>query len=200
MLGLPGGLAPGLVAIVASYALGCVSTGYYVVRLRTGQDVRRQGSGATGGTNVGRVLGRPGFAVTAVGDLLKGVAAVLVSRGLGASPWSAALVVPAVVAGHIYPVQLGFKGGKGLAPAFGAMLLFDHRVALAIAGLTALLGVLSRRYTLGMTAAVAVGPAMAALMGRSPAAIAGLAATVVLVLVAHRSNICAALDRNRTRN
>src|SRR3954465_3100253 len=61
-----------LVAIVVAYMIGCIATAYYIVRLRTGQDIRQLGSGNVGGRNAGRVLGRGGFAIVAVVDALKG--------------------------------------------------------------------------------------------------------------------------------
>src|SRR5947207_7623420 len=98
-----------LVAITVAYLLGCIATAYYLVRLRTGQDIRQLGSGNVGGRNAGRVLGRPGFAIVAVGDALKGLLAVLLARYLGVSGWALAAVLAAVLAGHIWPAQLGFK-------------------------------------------------------------------------------------------
>jgi glycerol-3-phosphate acyltransferase PlsY len=65
-----------LIVIIIGYGLGCISTGYYLVRLRTGQDIRKLGSGSMGGRNVGRVLGRSGFALTMAGDTVKGIIAV----------------------------------------------------------------------------------------------------------------------------
>ena len=64
-----------LVAIVVAYLIGCIATAYYIVRLRTGQAIRQLGSGNVGGRNAGRVLGRAGFAIVAVGDALKGLLA-----------------------------------------------------------------------------------------------------------------------------
>lgn len=183
-----------LMAIVAGYALGCFSAGYYLVRLCTGQDIRRLGSGSTGGTNVGRVLGRPGFVVTMFVDLLKGAVALWAALHLvGLRPGGIALVMPAVVAGHIFPIQLDFRGGKGLATALGAMLVFDYRLAIVLIAFTAVLGILSKQFTLSLMVAIPIAPVIATLMGHTLAEGLALATTALLILFAHRANVLAAL-------
>src|SRR5436190_20716417 len=92
-----------LVAILVAYLLGCIATAYYIVQLRTGQDIRQMGSGNVGGRNAGRVLGRAGFAIVAIGDALKGLLAVLIARYLGVGEWIGALVMLAVLAGQFWP-------------------------------------------------------------------------------------------------
>ena len=117
---------------LGAYLLGCFAIGYYLVRARTGKDIRDAGSGSTGARNVGRVLGKPGYVLTAFGDIGKGALAVWGVQELTRSPHLAALGALSVVAGHIWPVQLRFRGGKGIATAYGALLVFDHRVALTM--------------------------------------------------------------------
>jgi hypothetical protein len=104
-----------LLAAIAGYTLGCLNTGYYLVRVRTGRDLRAEGSGTAGATNAGRFLGRAGFGLALLGDLVKGSLAVGAALALGAGEAGAAAAAVGVVTGHIYPVQLGFRGGKGLA-------------------------------------------------------------------------------------
>ena len=131
-----------LVAIIVAYLLGCIATAYYMVRLRTRQDIRQLGSGNVGGRNAGRVLGRSGFVIVAVVDALKGLLAVLFARYLGVGQWTMALVMLAVLAGHIWPAQLGFKGGKGAATFIGALAGYNVLIALLTAGVFVLLFVL----------------------------------------------------------
>jgi glycerol-3-phosphate acyltransferase PlsY len=188
-----------LVVIIASYVLGCFSTGFYLVRFRTGQDIRRMGSGSTGGTNVGRVLGKLGFAVTMLGDLLKGAAAIGIAFWFGLQSWAVPFVMLAVVAGHILPVQLGFRGGKGLATALGALLVFDDRLAAVLLALAGLAGGLSRQYTLSLMIVIAAAPVFAAIMGHTPAEALGLAFVALLIVIAHRTNILTALKAARSR-
>jgi glycerol-3-phosphate acyltransferase PlsY len=157
-----------LVVVLAAYVLGCLSTGYYLVRLRTGLDIRKIGSGSTGATNVGRLLGRTGFSVTLSGDFLKGGAAIGLALYFELCAGTVILVMLAVVAGHILPVQLGLHGGKGLATALGAMLVFDYRLAAIVLVLTGLAGILSRQFTLGLIAVIATTPVLSLMLGHTP--------------------------------
>ncbi|MDQ4077372.1 MAG: glycerol-3-phosphate acyltransferase [Chloroflexota bacterium] len=182
-----------LIVVIASYALGCFSTGYYLVRLRTGQDIRELGSGSAGGTNVGRVLGRAGFAVTMFVDLIKGALALGIALYLGVTSWVLTLIITAVVVGHIFPLQLGFRGGKGLATALGAMLMYDFRLPIVISALTLLLGSLSKQFTLSLMLVIAAAPLVAALFGHTSAEAGGVAMTALFILLAHRTNIATAL-------
>ncbi len=188
-----------LIVIIAGYLLGCFSTGYYLVRLRTGQDIRQIGSGSAGGTNVGRLLGTTGFALTMLGDLLKGTAAIGIAFYFGLRPRAIPLVVLAVVAGHILPIQLGFRGGKGLATALGAMLVFDYRLATVLVALTGLVGVLSRQFTISLMVVIAAAPVFAANMGHTPTEALGLAMVALLIVIAHRTNILTALKGTRSQ-
>jgi glycerol-3-phosphate acyltransferase PlsY len=139
------GVRAGVCALVA-YSLGCLATGYYLVRMRTGKDVRTMESGNIGARNVGRVLGPAGFFITFFGDLAKGVLGVLLARLLsGDDSLAAAAAIPAAVAGHLWPAQLGFRGGKGVSTGLGAVLAFDYRLAIPLAA-AALVGyALSRK-------------------------------------------------------
>lgn len=175
--------------VVLAYGLGCVATGYYLVRWRTGADVRRQGSGGAGATNAMRVLGRPAFAAVFVADLAKGALAVGIARWFDVGALGAALVGMAVIAGHIWPAQLGFKGGKGVATAFGAALVYDGSVAvaaLAIAGV--LLGLGFRFVPAGLVGTMGT-PILALVIGQSADVALGFALMAALVLAGHRRNI-----------
>src|SRR5262249_22050721 len=108
---------------LGAYALGCFTTGYYLVKLRTGQDVRELGSGTVGAKNVGRVLGWPGFVLTVLGDFAKGAFAVWAVKYFTTDDHMLMLAILAVVAGHVWPVQLLFRGGKGVATSLGGLLL-----------------------------------------------------------------------------
>ena len=121
------------VIAVCAYVLGCLTTGYYYVRLRTDQDIRDIGSGSVGARNVGRVLGWPAFWVTLAGDFAKGVVAVWVARHFTTDYRLVALALIAVVVGHVWPAQLRFHGGKGIATSLGGLLLYDYRLAFVFA-------------------------------------------------------------------
>ena len=111
--------------VLACYFLGCFTSGYYWVRLRTGLDIRAQGSGNVGARNVGRALGAPGFMVTFILDLLKGVLAVRMALFFGLNEDAVIAAMVAVVVGHTWPAQLRFRGGKGISTSLGALLAYD---------------------------------------------------------------------------
>jgi glycerol-3-phosphate acyltransferase PlsY len=108
------------------YLMGSCPTGFVLVRVMRGEDIRNYGSGNIGATNVGRVLGKKWAVLTAVVDMLKGGLAVLIARFFGVeAPSVLALVGVAGVLGHDYPVWLKFSGGKGVATTFGVFACYD---------------------------------------------------------------------------
>lgn len=117
-------------ASLGAYMLGCFATGYYLVRALRGQDIRTLESGNIGARNAGRVLGRSGFLITTSGDVLKGVLAVWAARKFFPDERIVAVALLAVVAGHIWPAQLRFRGGKGVATSVGALAVYDWRLLL----------------------------------------------------------------------
>lgn len=182
-------LAKEIIVIFACYGLGCFATGYYLVRLRTGRDIRDLGSGSAGATNVGRALGTRGLVFTSLADFAKGLAAVGLAQYLALRPWALILAMQAVVIGHIWPLQLGFRGGKGIATGLGALLAFDSGLTLVLVLLFGLLVAVLRRFTLSGLAVVTVSPLVAAVMGHSAMVAGGLAALAGIILIAHRANI-----------
>jgi glycerol-3-phosphate acyltransferase PlsY len=114
---------------LGAYGLGCFATGYYLVRALRGRDIREVDSGSVGARNVSQVLGKTGFVLTTLGDFGKGVLAVWATLHLTGDDRLAALVMLAVTLGHIWPVQLCFRGGKGVATSLGALLIYDWRLA-----------------------------------------------------------------------
>src|SRR5262249_3474541 len=116
---------------LGAYALGCFTLGYYLVRGRTGQDIRELGSGSVGARNVGRVLGWMGFVVTVAGDFAKGAFAVWATSHFTQDDCLLALALVSVVMGHIWPAQLRFHGGKGVATSLGGLVVYDPHLARA---------------------------------------------------------------------
>jgi glycerol-3-phosphate acyltransferase PlsY len=173
--------------LVAAYALGGVSPGWLLVRQVGGGDIRQQGSGATGATNVGRLLGTKGFLFVLFLDSCKGAAAVIGVRLLEhGNPW-VSLALPAVIAGHIWPVWLGFRGGRGGGPLLGGTLALRWELAVFPAILGIALGFLFKNRFLAGASAFAISMiAMWWLLPSFPDRIAYLSAAV-LVLLAHRS-------------
>lgn len=188
------------IAVVGgAYLLGGVLTGYYLVRIRTGEDVRHLGSGSAGARNVGRRLGVPGFVLTLLGDALKGALALTLALWAGAGPGVASLALLAVVAGHLWPLQLGFRGGKGLATALGGLLVLDGVLTFLSLLAAALLLALTRHATVSGLLVTALLPTAAALLGRPLAEVMGLAGLALLVMFAHRRNLMAIMTEIRQK-
>jgi len=187
-----------VVLICIGYALGCFSTGYYLVRYRTGQDIRILYSGTAGSTNAGRILGKSGYFLTLIGDAGKAAIALGAARYFGASHWGIAATAIAIVAGHIWPVQLKFHGGKGLAPALGIISVLDYRAALIAGGMVLLGHFLGWGLAMRLVAA-AISPTIIALLNHGAPDITAMAVIALLVLIVHRANIRAFLAEKRSR-
>ncbi|MEB3332098.1 MAG: glycerol-3-phosphate 1-O-acyltransferase PlsY [Synechococcaceae cyanobacterium] len=191
---------PNLLVLLAGYLLGSIPSGWIAGRWIAGMDIRQQGSGSTGATNVLRVLGKgPALVVFAV-DVLKGTAAVLLARTvlqpLGFDPISDGWVVAAglaALAGHIWPLWLGWKGGKAVATGLGMLLGLAWPVGLACFGIFLLTLTLSRIVSLSsVVAALALPLLMLGWFGSGglrPAYLILALLTTVLVVWRHRSNL-----------
>jgi glycerol-3-phosphate acyltransferase PlsY len=184
---------------LAAYALGCFTTGYYLVRWRTGRDIRTVGSGSVGARNVGRLLGRPGFVATVLADFAKGALAVWGTRHFTTDDRLAALAVLGVVAGHIWPVQLRFHGGKGMATSLGALLFYDWQLAVAFALLFGGAFAVFRKTLIPGLLALASLPFLSLLLGRGAAEVIGCAMLAGLVVLTHRKNLATEIPLLRER-
>lgn len=126
------GWAAVLAGAVAGYLFGGIPFGLLVGRFAGVGDLRSRGSGKTGFTNSLRTMGWKWALIVVVGDIAKGAAAVLIGRMVLHDPWAAALAGVAAVLGHIFPVYAGFRGGRGVATAFGAFLAVSPAAALVV--------------------------------------------------------------------
>ncbi len=188
-----------ILVIGISYLLGCISAGYYLVRLRTGKDIRQSGTGSTGARNVSRTLGKSGYAITLTADILKAVIAVELARILAVEQWAVMLSVLAVVAGHIWPLQLGFRGGKGVGVLMGALLVFDYRLLAVLLLVCAVSFFASRKYIMsGMLAALSL-PIAAAVLEYSMPDTLGVVLLTMIILFVHRTNIREAFQEGRRK-
>jgi glycerol-3-phosphate acyltransferase PlsY len=188
-----------VLTILLSYLIGCFSTAYYLVRWRTGQDIRKLGSGTAGARNAGRALGKMGFALVFLGDVLKGVLAVWLARGLGVGLWGEVAAMLAVVLGHLYPFQLGFQGGKGAATGFGAVLVLNWLLGLLCVAVAAVAFAFTRSFTSSGLVAFMLAPVLALFLQVPTPYQAGLLMTVLLLLYTHRDNIRALWSKSFRR-
>ena len=145
-----------------AYLLGAFPTGYLLAHAFAGVDIRRIGSGRTGGTNVLRSAGALPAVITVLGDGLKGGVAVLLARSIAGAPLALAIAGVAVILGHNYSVFLGWDGGAGTVTNIGVAFFIEPRVGAAaiILGATAL--VLSRYASLGSIVVAATLPLLCA--------------------------------------
>jgi len=187
---------PGLVLII-SYLLGSIPFGYLVVKAGEGDDIRDQGSGNIGAANVARNAGLVAGVLTLVLDAAKGYAAVLIAErwatGSNSTRWMMASAIAAVV-GHMYPVWLGFKGGKGVATSLGVFIPICREAVLVAIVLWILVVAFWRYSSLGSVVAAAALPVLVHLFYAPRHAPPGYVTqgTILislLVLWKHRANI-----------
>jgi glycerol-3-phosphate acyltransferase PlsY len=164
--------------VALAYLAGCLNAGYYLLLWRDGRDLRKLGSGNAGARNAGRIMGRRGFALVFALDAAKGATAVLAARLW--APEMVPVCAVAVALGHVYPVQLGGRGGKGVATAIGALAVLDV-IALGAAAATFAVSRLALRRTLPAGALALVGGAICALtLGPAGSGLATLALAALL--------------------
>ena len=179
----------GFFSLLLGYLLGSIPSGWLAGRWLKGIDLRDLGSGSTGATNVLRQVGKGPALVVFLIDAGKGAAAVLLARALGLGDWIQVLAGLTALAGHIWPVWLGFKGGKAVATGLGMFLGLAWPVGLASFGVFMAVFSLSRLVSLAsVLAAISLPLLMAAGSGSTANLVVALVA-MLLVLWRHRSNI-----------
>jgi glycerol-3-phosphate acyltransferase PlsY len=156
-------LAP-LLAIFAAYLLGSISFAMIAAKLFGLADPRSYGSGNPGATNVLRSGNKKAALFTLIGDALKGWVAVFVAQQMGFSDSVIGLVALAVFFGHLFPIFLKFKGGKGVATAAGVLFALDPLIGLAVMGTWLLVAFVSRYSSLAALLAAALAPLYTALI------------------------------------
>ncbi len=192
-----------IAATVIGYLFGSIPGGYVMGRLTRRIDIRDYGSGKTGATNALRTLSLWAVGAVLVIDLGKAAAAVSVARALPGDAWPQAFAGLGVLAGHVWPVWLRFRGGRGVSAAYGALLGMNPLVALALLPV-ALLIVGTTRYVSLMSISMAPIAAVVflafALTGALPFAYAAFAiAAALLIVVLHHDNIRRLLSGNERK-
>ncbi len=189
-----------LLALAAAYLFGSVPFAIVLVRLFRGVDVRTQGSGNAGATNVLRTAGRALAIGTMALDVGKGVAALFLMKAVTYDPrWLGAAAV-AVTLGHVFPVWFSFRGGKGVATAIGSFGVLAPGAVLAVVAAFLVVVATTRFVSLGSVTAACLLPLSMRLLFHAPDAEVVAAAAVTLVLVvSHRANIQRLLDGTERR-
>jgi glycerol-3-phosphate acyltransferase PlsY len=184
-------MAAKILVITIAYLLGAIPFGYIIVRIRQGSDIRNLGSGNIGATNVFRSSSKLGGILTLLLDAGKGYFAVVLARSLVSDPTRTWEVMAAVVAifGHLFPVFLKFKGGKGVAVGCGAYLAVSP-VAVAFTLLIFVLTAgISRYISLASIIATATYPLWAYLYHEPRNVVIGGIVGATLIVAKHHSNI-----------
>jgi acyl phosphate:glycerol-3-phosphate acyltransferase len=175
-----------------SYLLGSIPFGFILVRLFRGQDVRQTGSGNIGATNVARSSPALGV-LTLVLDAVKGLAAVAIARVFFPDQRVLAFVAALfAIIGHIFPVWLKFRGGKGVATGLGSFAILAPKTMLVMVGIFVAVVVVSRYVSLGSIVAVALFPVLAWLLrdySYAPQIFILMTAASIFIIAKHHENI-----------
>ena len=178
-----------LLFLAIGYLLGAIPCGYLAGRWLKGIDLRDCGSGSTGATNVLRNVGKGPALLVFLLDVCKGALAVLLAKSVGLNDWVQVLAGLAALAGHIWPVWLGWKGGKAVATGLGMFLGLAWPVGLASFGLFMATISLSRIVSLASVVAAIGLPVLMLVAGNSSAYVVVSLVASSMVIWRHRSNI-----------
>ena len=175
--------------VLIAYLVGSIASAILVCRVMGLPDPRGEGSGNPGATNVLRIAGKGPAALTLAGDVLKGVAPVLLAGALARSPTVEALSALAAFLGHLYPLYFRFRGGKGMATALGAIAALAWPVAGVMCAIWLAVAAAARYSSLASIAAAIGAPIAALWLAPHPANPGVLAGIAALLLWRHRGNI-----------
>ncbi len=171
------------------YLLGSLSSAIIICRIMGLPDPRSSGSGNPGATNVLRFGNKLAAIMTLLGDLLKGLVPVLLARWLQADVLIIAITAVAAFLGHLFPLFFQFKGGKGVATAFGVYLALDMRLAVALLATWMIIAFASRYSSLAALSAAVLAPVYVYLISHQAAYVVTTTVIAILILWRHRGNI-----------
>ena len=182
-----------LSVIIGAYIIGSIPTGYIIVKLFTGQDIRKIGSGSTGATNVKRVMGKKWFFTVMILDALKGALPVILSatfatvfKSIGLLPVLAAIFA---ILGHSKSIFLNFTGGKSVASGVGTLIALNWQAGLLIAAIWAVVTWFSKYVSLGSIVALAMAPIIMIFLNAPVAYVIYALIAAIYVIYLHRENI-----------
>ena len=182
-----------LLALVMGYFIGSIPTGYLIVKAKTGEDIRKVGSGSTGATNVKRVLGKKWFFIVMILDAIKGALPIVLASlflhayaKYGITPVAAAV---AVLVGHSKSIFLKFTGGKSVASGVGTIIALCWPVGLITAAIWGVITWVSKYVSLGSIIALAISPFLMWVFKQPLGYIAYAAVGAVYIIWLHRENI-----------
>ena len=193
---------PWILSISVAYLLGSIPFGYLLVRIFRNEDIREQGSGNIGATNVARA-GAKGLGIATLAlDMGKAYVAVVIARHVGGGNYDLEVAAAmAAVLGHVFPVWLGFRGGKGVASALGVFLALTWPAGVAILLVFAVVFALTRYVSLASIVGLATFPLFGFyfVASRTPMVVSGFQFIPLLIIVKHHSNIRRLLGGTESR-
>lgn len=180
-----------MLEFVLAYLIGSIPTGYIVVKLFTGQDIRTIGSGSTGATNVKRVMGKKWFFAVMLSDALKGAIPVLLAKAFLPDEYGIAAVLAAVgvLIGHSKSIFLKFTGGKSVASGVGTIFALNWVTGLIIAGVWAVITYFTKYVSAGSIIALIISPLLMLYLKQPAAYVIYCAAGALYIVYLHRENI-----------
>ena len=192
-----------VIVVPAAYLIGAIPNGIWVCRLWRGIDIRQYGSGGSGATNVLRTVGKPAAAVVLILDFAKGSVAVLIATWLANDNHLLVALAGAIaVAGHTWPVYVGFKGGKGIATGWGALLVLSP-IATAATVIGIVIAATTRYVSLGSIIGAVAGVStlvVLAIIDRVPLEyVAFVVPSIAFILFSHTGNIRRLLEGRERR-
>ncbi len=181
--------------LITAYFVGCFNTGYYLTRFLTKKDIRSVGSSVTGATNVSRVLGKKGFAITFLGDVLKVIGIILISNHFFNNSLVTYGVIFFTFIGHIFPIQLKFKGGKGISVYLGGLIMINYfYILFLIAGLI-LPYIITKNFTISGLISLLLLPLVIYFFNKNIYDIIFVSIINIMVLFTHRKNIYSFINK-----
>jgi glycerol-3-phosphate acyltransferase PlsY len=178
-----------VIVVAAAYALGSIPFALLLARRWGARDLRRIGSGNLGATNVWRTMGVTPGVLVAVLDIGKGAAGVFIAERLGGGATASAAAGVAAVVGHIYPVWLGFRGGKGVATSCGVFAVLTPVAVLPSLAVFLVVVLVSKYISVGSVMASLALPPIAYATGSPSSSVAAAAGVASLIVFRHRSNL-----------
>lgn len=189
--------------LVIAYLIGSIPTGYLIVKAKTGEDIRKIGSGSTGATNVKRVLGKKWFFIVMILDALKGALPVILAKlfitagaSYGLAPVIAAV---AVIIGHSKSCFLGFKGGKSVASGVGTIIALNWIAGIIIAVIWGIITYSTKYVSVGSICALLISPFLMYFLGAPIAYIVYCALGAIYIVYLHRENIKRLINGNENK-
>ena len=183
-----------IVLIILGYLMGSICSAVLICRMCSLPDPREHGSKNPGATNILRIAGKHYALLVVAADILKGTIPVLIAKGLDATPETIGFTALAAVLGHIYPIFFGFKGGKGVATAIGALLGFHFIVGVMVSATWLVVVNVTRYSSLASLAAICLAPLYSLILIGRLDIFTPLFFIALFVLFKHKNNITRLMD------